>query len=104
MTAPAVPEVELGSLLYVLPSPAGGRLCVKGTGISVRQIAYWYELGWTPEEIAADYAPNLPLSGVYAAIGYFLANRARMESQELEDERLVAHFFEHGDFPEPDVR
>lgn len=84
MTAPAVPIVELASLLYVLPSPAGGRLCVTGTGISVRKISILYNEGLTPDEIVAEL-PHLTLPGVHAAIAYYLANRPRMDA-ELEEE------------------
>lgn len=87
MTAPTVPEVELGSLLYLLPSPAGGRLCVTGTGISVRQISLMHNEGLSAAEIAEQYAPHLPLEGVHAAIAYYLANKARMDAALAADQR-----------------
>lgn len=86
MTAPDAVQTELGSLLYVLPSPAGGRVCVTGTGISVRMISWLFNQGLSPEEIAADYEPHLPIEGVYAAIAYYLAHRARLDA-EMEDEQ-----------------
>ena len=104
MTAPDAVQTELGSLLYVLPSPAGGRVCVTGTGISVRMISWLFNQGLSPEEIAADYEPHLPIEGVYAAIAYYLAHRARldaeMEAEELEADRLFAHYAAHGSFPD----
>ncbi len=104
MTAPSVPEVELGSLLYVLPSPAGGRLCVTGTGISVRQISLMHNQGMTAQEITDQYAPHLPLEGVHAAIAYYLANRARMDAElqadNAEAERLSEYYARHGKFPD----
>jgi uncharacterized protein (DUF433 family) len=104
MTAAPVPNVELGSMLYVFPSPAGGRLCVTGTGISVRQIFCMFNNGDSPEAIAADYAPHLPLAGVYAAIAYYLANKtnldAELEADDAESRRLQKSYEKHGHFPE----
>lgn len=104
MTAPDAVQTELGSLLYVLPSPAGGRVCVTGTGISVRMISWLFNQGLNPEEIAADYEPHLPLQGVYAAIAYYLAHRERLDAEtaaeELEADRLFAHYAAHGSFPD----
>ena len=104
MTAPSAPEVELGSLLYTLPSPSGGRLCVTGTGISVRQVSLMFQEGLSPAEIADQYAPHLPLEGVHAAIAYYLANRVRMDAElevdEDEADRLFAHHALQGKFPD----
>jgi uncharacterized protein (DUF433 family) len=107
MTAPAPAIVDVGSLLYMLPSPAGGRLCVTGTGVSVRQISILYNEPLTAEEIAGLYAPHLPLSGVHAAIAYYLANKARMDQALLDDEaeaeRVFAYYQQHGKLPDFDA-
>ena len=75
-----------------------------GTGISVRMISWLFNPGLSPEEIAADYEPHLPIEGVYAAIAYYLAHRARldaeMEAEELEADRLFAHYAAQGSFPD----
>lgn len=86
MTAPAL--VDVGTLLYTLPSPTGGRLCVTGSGVSVRQIAVLYNEGLTPEEIVQNYGTLLNLPGVHAAIAHYLANKARMDAELEEEERL----------------
>lgn len=85
MTAPAL--IDVGTLLYMKPSPAGGRLCVTGTGISVRRISVLYNEGLTPEEIVATYSGALPLPGVHAAIAHYLANKKRMDAELEEEER-----------------
>jgi uncharacterized protein (DUF433 family) len=101
MTTPTITEV--GSLLYVLPSASGGRLCLTGSGVSVRSIIWLYNLGLTPEEIQVEYS-HLTLPPIYAAIAYYLANKQRLDAQIAEDSREfdeLADFYEkHGRLPE----
>lgn len=86
MTAPAL--VDVGTLLYMLPSPTGGRLCVTGSGVSVRQISVLYNEGLSPEEIVHNYGTLLTLPGVHAAIAHYLANKQRMDAELEEEGRL----------------
>jgi len=58
----------------------GGRAAIKGTRIPVWAIAELYRSGLTPEEILAHY-PQLSLSRIFDALGYFDDNR-----QEVEDD------------------
>ena len=64
---------------------------IAGTGVTVRTIVRWYQLGLSPEEIAADY-PHLKLAQVYSALAYYHANReemdAHMDAEEAESNRL----------------
>ncbi len=43
---------EIGSLISRRPEIRGGRPCIAGTGVSVRRIAQWHNMGLIPEEIA----------------------------------------------------
>lgn len=86
MAAPAL--VAVGTLLYMLPSPAGGRLCVTGTGISVRRISVLYNEGLSPQEIVEEYEGAVQLPGVHAAIAHYLANKERMDAELEQDEQL----------------
>jgi uncharacterized protein (DUF433 family) len=85
MTAPTVTDV--GSLLYVLPSPAGGRLCLTGSGVSVKAVVYHYKAGMSAEEIAETYSGHVPLPSIYAAIAYYLANKQKVDTDLAEEER-----------------
>jgi len=87
--------VEIGSLLYMMPSPAGGRVCISGSGVSVKAVGALHAQGFSPEEILDEY-PHLTLPGIYAALAYYLANQQLFEAQlkaerEIED-AIIRHF------------
>lgn len=83
--------VEIGAMISRTPGIKGGTPHIAGTGVTVRTIVRWYQLGLTPEEIAADY-PHLQLAQVYSALAYYHANRAEMDAhmaaEEAESDRL----------------
>jgi uncharacterized protein (DUF433 family) len=78
MSAPAT--VEIGSLITRTPGIKRGTPHIAGTGVTVRTIVRWYQLGMSPEEIADDY-PHLTLGQVYAALAYYHANRPEMDAE-----------------------
>lgn len=84
-------EVGIGRMIDRTPGVKGGTPHVTGTGVTVRTIVRHYKSGLSPEEIAVDY-PHLDLAQVYAALAYYHANRAEMESsmasEEAESNRL----------------
>lgn len=88
MTAPAQEAVDISTLLHSKPGVNGGRVCLAGTGISVRAIAVQYKEGRTPQEIVDDYSPAIDLPRVYAAITYYLANKAAIEADLAADAEL----------------
>ena len=71
---------DIGTLLSKKPGVCGGRLCIAGTGVSVRRIAGWYKLGMTPEEIVENYG-HISLAQVFAALTYYHANREQMDAE-----------------------
>jgi uncharacterized protein (DUF433 family) len=87
--------VEIGSLIVATPDIRGGRPRIAGTGVTVRRIIGWYQLGLTPEEIIL-HVPHLTLAQVYAALAYYHANREEIDAdiaaEEAEAERLEAEF------------
>lgn len=76
--------IEIGTLIARTPGIKGGTPHIAGTGITVRTIVRWYQLGLSPEEIAADY-PHLELAQVYAALAFYHANRVQMDSDMAAD-------------------
>ncbi len=72
-------SVMLDAMLARSPDVCGGRLRIDGTRITVHRIATVYKQGQSAEEIAQTY-PHLSLGQVYAALAYYHANRAEIES------------------------
>jgi uncharacterized protein (DUF433 family) len=83
---------EIGSLISRRPDIVGGRPCIAGTGVSVRRIAQWHNMGLIPEEIARKLG-HLSLAQVHAALAYYHANQseidADLEAEALETEALA---------------
>lgn len=69
-----------------------GRPCIGGTGVSVRRIAGWHNLGLTPEEIAAKIE-HLTLAQIHAALAYYHANRIEIDSDIADEEAAVEEIF-----------
>jgi len=94
--------VDIGSLITASPGICGGRPRIAGTGVSVLRIAGWYNMGMTPEEIAAEYG-HLNLAQIHAALAYYHANRdevdAEMAAEEAEAERLEREYRESRNRP-----
>jgi len=70
---------EIGSLISRLPGIRGGRPCIAGTGVSVRRIAQWHNMGLIPEEIARKFG-HLSLAQVHAALACYHANQAEIDA------------------------
>ena len=75
---------DIGSLIDRRPDIRGGRPCIAGTGVSVRRIAQWHNMGSIPEEIARKFG-HLSLAQVHAALAYYHANQAEIDA-DLEAE------------------
>jgi uncharacterized protein (DUF433 family) len=75
---------EIGSLISRRPEVRGGRPCIAGTGVSVRRIAQWHNMGLIPEEIVRKFG-HLSLAQIHAALAYYHANQAEID-RDLESE------------------
>jgi len=80
--------IDIGSLIERSPSIRGGRPCIAGTGVTIRRIAEWHNLGLAPEEIAAKIE-HLSLAQVHAALAYYHANRQEID-EDIAAERKAA--------------
>jgi uncharacterized protein (DUF433 family) len=49
----------IGNLISQRPDIRGGRPCIAVTGVSVRRIAQWHNLGQIPEEIVETFWRSL---------------------------------------------
>ena len=87
--------VDIGTLIETSPEIRKGRPCIAGTGVSVRRIAGWYNLGLTPEEIAAKME-RLTLAQIHAALTYYHANRDEIDTDIAAEGAVVAQIFPAG--------
>lgn len=79
-------SVEIDTLLTRSPEIRHGRPCIAGTGITVHRVAIMYKMGYSPEEILAEYE-HLSPAGVYAALAYYHANQAEVEAELAADRK-----------------
>jgi len=63
----------------------GGALIIKGTRISVANIAGYYLMGFSPEEIQREL-PHLNLAQIFDAIAFYFDHK-EIINQELEKDR-----------------
>ena len=93
---PMAGVIEIGSLISRHPDIRGGRPCIAGTGVSVRRIAQWHNMGQIPEEIVETFGGHLSLAQVHAALAYYYANQAGIDADlEAEDRETEALELEH---------
>lgn len=78
--------ITLDSLLVVREGYWQGRPCLRGTGITVHQIAVAYLMGLTSEDICAENQ-DLDPSLFHAALAYYFANREQVEADLDEDDQ-----------------
>lgn len=77
---------EIGSLISQRPEIRGGRPCIAGTGVSVRRIAVWHNMGILPEEIVRKFG-HLSMAQVHAALAYYYANKTEIDEDLAAEER-----------------
>ena len=88
-------SATLDAMLARSPNICGGQTRIDGTRITVQRIATLYKQGQSAEEIAQTY-PHLSLSQVYAALAYYHANRAEIESALATADTLSDELKEQG--------
>ncbi len=84
--------VDIGTLIERSPEIRKGRPRIAGTGVTVRRIAGWHNLGLTPEEIAAK-VEHLTLAQIHAALAYYHANREEIDTDIAREDETVARIF-----------
>jgi uncharacterized protein (DUF433 family) len=84
--------IDIGTLISRSPGVVGGRPCIAGTRVSVRGIALQGNAGLSPEEIVGALGGHVSLAQVHAALAYYFANKAEIDSDMDEEERLALEF------------
>ncbi|MGE0601282.1 MAG: DUF433 domain-containing protein [Dehalococcoidia bacterium] len=98
-------SVELSTLLVSKAGYRQGRPCLRGTGITVHNVAGYYRAGHTTEEFCADN-PDLDPSLFFAAVAYYLANREQIDAEldaDIELEKQLAAESPHRWDPKAEV-
>jgi uncharacterized protein (DUF433 family) len=84
--------VDIGALIERSPEIRNGRPCIAGTGVAVRRVVAWDNLGFGPEEIASKIG-HVTLAQVHAALAYYYSNRDEIDrdlaSEELAEQELL---------------
>jgi len=84
--------VDIGTLIERSPEIRKGRPCIAGTGVTVRRIAGWHNMGLSPEEIAAKIE-HLNLAQIHAALAYYHANRDEIDSDIAAEDAAIEELF-----------
>ena len=79
---------NIGNWIQRTPGVRGGRPCVAGTGILVKRIVIWTQMGWPVEKIAREL-PHLPVAGIQAALAYYKANHAEINADIASENELA---------------
>src|SRR5437016_4586342 len=86
-------SVDIGTLIERSPEIRKGRTCIAGTGVTVRRIAGWHNMGLAPEEIAAKME-HLTLAQIHAALAYYYANCDEIDSDIAAEDAAVEEIFQ----------
>ena len=73
-----------------------GSPIIKGTRISIANIAEYYLMGLSPEEITREL-PHLTLAQIFDALAYYLDHRETIDRElEIDREEVVSRDFPAG--------
>ena len=84
--------IDIGTLIESSPEICGGRPCIAGTGVSVRRIAGWHNLGLLPEEIAAKTG-HLSLAQIHGALAYYHSNKTEVDTDIAAEDAAAEVLF-----------
>jgi uncharacterized protein (DUF433 family) len=84
----ALAQKHIKSIIIRTPGVMGGRPRVDGHRIRVQDVAHWYKLGMSPDEIASEL--DLTLGQVHGALSYYFDHIAEIRRDLEEDRRIVA--------------
>jgi uncharacterized protein (DUF433 family) len=84
--------IDIGTLIERSPEIRKGRPCIAGTGVTVRRIVGWYNLGLIPEEIAAKIE-HLTLAQIHAALAYYHLNQAEIDNDSAAEDAVTDQLF-----------
>jgi uncharacterized protein (DUF433 family) len=69
------------------PGVCGGKACIDGTRITVKDIVCLHEEGYSPEKMLNVFATPLSLAQVYAALAYYYDHTKEIEASFAEEDK-----------------
>lgn len=83
-----MPTKSLDRYITVAPGIAEGKPRIAEHRITVQNIVIWHEwLGWSADEIAAEY--QLSLSEIYAALAYYYEYKEEIDQSIKQDDAFA---------------
>lgn len=70
------------------------RIRLKGHRIKIENVIEYFNQGVQPDQIARDIYPSLTLEEVYAAITYYLHNKAEVDAYNQRGEKIADAFYQ----------
>jgi uncharacterized protein (DUF433 family) len=74
------------------PKVRGGKACIDGTRISVKDIVCLHQEGYTPEKMLNVFGTPLTLSQVHSALAYYYDHRDEIEASFADEEKSAAEY------------
>jgi uncharacterized protein (DUF433 family) len=78
---------DLRDCFDILPDRRAMRL--KGTGIDWEHVIQLFQAGLSPEDISAQYGNSVSLELIYAAVTYYLLNKAEYEEYVRQGDEIA---------------
>lgn len=69
------------------PGVCGGKACIDGTRITVKDIVCLHEAGHSPEKMLNAFATPLTLAQVHAALAYYYDHTKEIEASFAEEDK-----------------
>jgi uncharacterized protein (DUF433 family) len=69
------------------PGVCGGKACIDGTRITVKDVVVLHEEGHSPEKMLNAFATPLSLAQVHAALAYYYDHKEEIEASFAEEDK-----------------
>lgn len=87
----ALRDEALRDRSYLLVEQVNGRLCPRGSSVSVKQIAFLYGVAQkTPVEIVAQSARTLTSAQCHVALAFYFLHKAEVDAELVRDGEMNA--------------
>ena len=71
------------------PKVCGGKVCIEGTRITVKDIVALHEEGKAPEQMLAAFGVSLTLGQVHAALAYYYDHKEEIDASFADEDELA---------------